>query len=313
MIEEIKIDEYDFYDRESCIALLMSAFPGTSNEDTFRWRFETPRREKPIIICAKHKHKVISFNSWIPWSFLYNGKKYTGYQSGESATDTAYRRKGIFGNVLKYADHIASEKGVDFFFGFPNMTSYGAFIKNGYQAIGTHAFSVRVVNPLVRLNKDFCVRTGGNEIVGSNIDKTMITPVLDMSYVKWRFEESNKKYLVSQHEASDDKFSFYMRKSKWKNIPEYLLLDFHSTNNDFEYIAKAYQYLDTLLSGKALYIRTFFNFESPRGKVLRHIFPLQINTKFYTLIVKNISGGIGEHVLQNVTNWDIMPHCVDEL
>ena len=71
-MQETLIQEYEVKDRDKCIKLLSNTFQKTSNESTFKWRFESSFRIKPIIICAKHQEKVVSFNSWLPWEFNYN-------------------------------------------------------------------------------------------------------------------------------------------------------------------------------------------------------------------------------------------------
>ncbi|NPV03153.1 MAG: hypothetical protein HPY67_00250 [Syntrophaceae bacterium] len=74
MTDEIAIDAYEKSDREECIRLHAYTFPGTSDEAIYKRRFESEGRLDPIIICAKHRGKVVSFSSRIPYVFTYMKK-----------------------------------------------------------------------------------------------------------------------------------------------------------------------------------------------------------------------------------------------
>jgi hypothetical protein len=106
MTDNIDIIEYTAEYKNSCIDLLDKTFPSESNRDAFVWRFENKSANRPIIVCAIVANKVVAFNSWIPWRFVYKNKVYVGYQSGKSATDINYRRKGIFEKILRKADDL---------------------------------------------------------------------------------------------------------------------------------------------------------------------------------------------------------------
>lgn len=62
-MNDIKIKEFSSDDKESSIELLKSTFPGVSNEETFKWRYESYEKLKPLIIIAKAGEKVVSYVS----------------------------------------------------------------------------------------------------------------------------------------------------------------------------------------------------------------------------------------------------------
>lgn len=313
MMDGINIDAYEKSDREECIRLLASTFPGTSDEATFKWRFESEGRLDPIIICAKHRGKVVSFNSWIPWVFTYGKKRYLGYQSGESATDAAYRGKGIFKNVIRRADQVALQKGIDFFFGFPNPVSYSSFIKSGYRPIETYPYAVRLLHPFGKR------KTRGTSATARYFEESMliqddrITPAVNREYVKWRYDDNPKDYEVQAYEEDGSYAVFVLQRNIRKGIPEVLLLDFQLTNYNNIFLDHAFRYIDAAFSRQACYIRTFFNENSDRGRTLRNYFPIRIKSKYQVLIVKSISDGLDSNIFLNANKWDIMPHCVDWL
>jgi GNAT superfamily N-acetyltransferase len=316
---EFTISEYKKHDRNSCIDLLETTFPGTSDEHTFAWRFESKYRRPPLLLCAKDGDKVISFNSWIPWEFTYNNHVYSGYQSGESATDSNYRRRGIFGAVLTYAEQLARDRNIDFFFGFPSRLSYNAFYNAGYYPIGTFSYRVRIINPFKKYSKITSASKSDTLSLRALVQQGKLTPLVDRAYVEWRYFENPKTYEIVKYIENNNEAIFAIRNSKYYNkrykirISESLLLDcqFNSFNDIF--IRNAFDYLDKLSFGKALYIRTFLNENTDRGRAISKHFHFRIKSMLETLIIKPINKSLASDVLFNYFNWEIMPHLKDAI
>lgn len=313
MTDEIVIEAYEDKDREECIRLLAATFPGTSDEATFKWRFESGGRMDPIILCAKHQGKVVSFNSWIPWEFTFRRSKYLGYQSGESATHLEYRGKGIFKNVVRQADQVALQRGIDFFFGFPNPISYSSFIKSGYRPVETYRYALRFLHPF---GKRKCAELGAAARYFEDtllVQDDRLTPTVNRAYGKWRYDDNPKNYEVHEYEEDGSHAIFVLQRNIRKGIPEALLLDFQLTNYNDMFAEHALRYIDEAFSRRACYIRTFFSENTDRGRTLRKYFPIQVKSKYQVLIVKSISDGLAPNIIFNANNWDLMPHCVDWL
>lgn len=313
MTDEIVIEAYEKRDRDECIRLLAATFPGTSDEATFKWRFESEGRLDPVIICAKHKGKIVSFNSWIPWVFTYGKRRYLGYQSGESATHEAYRGKGIFKNVVRHADQIALQKGIDFFFGFPNPVSYSSFIKSGYRPIETYRYALRLLYPFAKRKTRGIDGPARYFVESMLIQDDRITPLVNREYGKWRYSDNPKDYEVHTYEEDGSQAVFVLQRKIRKGIPEALLLDVQLTNYNDMFVEHAFRFIDKAFSRRACYIRTFFNENTDRGRTLRKYFPIQVKSKYQVLIVKSITDGLHSNIIFNANNWDLMPHCVDWL
>lgn len=310
------IVNYDEKDRDSCIDLLKRTFGEASNEKTFNWRFESYSQQKPLLICAKHNDKVVSFNSWLPWEFTYNSEKLLGYQSGESATDKEYRRKGIWGKVLKYADKIALERKIDFLFGFPSGMSYNAFYKAGYHPIVTFYSSIRLINPFkkkIKAKTDYHF----NDFLPPIIEKNKITPLFDLHYFEWRYLKNPNNYDIIKFCENNNQAIFILRKGKYYNkrykikINQITLVDCQFTSFNDVFISNAFKYLDKIYSGKALYMRTFFNNNTDRGRAISNHFKRKIKSWFEILCIKPINKNLDYNLLFNYNNWDILPHLID--
>jgi GNAT superfamily N-acetyltransferase len=321
-VSEFNIAEYNDQDKNSCIDLLKRTFPGTSDEKTFAWRFESESRRPALLVCAKDGERVISFNSWIPWEFIHNNRVYTGYQSGESATDPDYRRKGIFGRVLHFAEELAMRKNIDFFFGFPSAMSYNAFYNAGYYPIGRFKFSFRIINPLkkwLRAASDETI-SGRNKLPRQTLlEQSKITPLVNPDYVGWRYLNNPQSYELIGYSENNNEAVFVVKKGKYLNaryrvgIPELIVLDCQLSSFNDAFMRRAFQYLDGVFSGRVLYMRTFFNENASRGKAISKNFHFHVKSMFETLIVKPIDTSINYSTLCNYFEWDIMPHVKDAM
>jgi hypothetical protein len=314
-VNEIIIKQYDAEDRDGIIDLLKRTFPKTSNEATFKWRFETGNKNSPMLILAKHHDIVVSFCSWIPWEFHYKDKKFLGYQSGEAATDVNYRGKGVFSKIMKYANEIGLKRDIDFLFAYNHSDSltYGPTIRVGYYPIAVNYFFVRPISPFRKtvagsfsLNPNFAFDTMLKET-----DK--ITPIIDYNYCKWRYLDNTKNYEIIEYNESNGSAVFYLRKKKYRGLNELLLLDCQFNNFNDNFIKNSLNFLDRIFSRKALYMRTFFNEFTDRGKALRGHFPFRVKVRSYNFCIKPLSERVDKNIFLNCNNWDIMPHCVDEL
>jgi hypothetical protein len=324
-LSEFNIVEYNDKDRKSCIELLKRTFPGTSDEKTFIWRFESSLRQSPLLVCAKDRNIVVSFNSWIPWEFVHNNNRYLGYQSGESATYEEYRGKGIWGRVLKYADGIAKERNIDFFFGFPSTMSYNAFYNAGYHPIGTFNYYLRLINPFVKkvaAKMDCNFDDYPPQLL---YEKNKITPVINANYLEWRYLRNPKDYEVIRYYENNNWAVFIVRKAVYYNkryrikFPELLLLDCHFTSYNEIFMANAFKHIDRIYSGKVFYMKTFLNEKVDRGRAIRKHFHIKFTSnirfksRFEILCIKIIKKSIDYTVLFNYYNWDIFPHVIDEM
>jgi hypothetical protein len=318
-MSDIIIAKYTPSDKASCISLLSTIFQGNSDEETFNWRFESNLRHSPILICAKDQEKVVSFNSWLPWSFRYQNKTFLGYQSGESATYPEYRRKGILGKILQYADEIAEKNNVDFLFGFPSYMIYRTFYNSGYYPIGIFPYRIRLMNPFAHRSSEKKYSDFSNLSPNSLCEYQKITPMDDADYRIWRYLKNPKKYLVCQFTENNNNAVFILRPTKYYNkrfhikLDELILLDCHFSSYNEIFIRNAFKHIDKIFAKHAFHIRSFVNSNTDRGKAISNFFHFNIKSRFEILCIKPISKDIDRSVFFNYNNWDIMPHIVDEM
>lgn len=319
-MSEIQIDEYRVEDKSKCIDLLERSFHGSSNDKTFAWRFESDSRLSPLMVCAKDGDRVISFTSWIGWDFHHNKDHYIGYQAGEAATDERYRNRGVWSAVLNYADNLARTRKIDFLFSFPgNMSySYKAFCRAGYCPIGTLNFYLRIVNPFTKPMNNYTVHKFSDFSSPFLSEKNKIIPVIDSSYVDWRYIENPKKYDIINFTKDANHASFMVLRNRYYNkkynvsLNEVILLDCQFSSLNAVFVKNAFRYLDSIYARNVIYMRTFFNPRTARGEALTKNFHFRIGSRYEILFVKRINKAIDYNIFFDINNWDIMPHVIDE-
>ena len=317
-MSEFQIVGYHVADRSQCIDLLKRTFPGSSDEKTFAWRFESSSRRNPLLVCAKDDDKVVSFNSWLSWDFIYNNEPYIGYQSGESATDEHYRGKGIWSRVLKYADDVARARKIDFLFGFPSTMSYNAFCKAGYCPIGLFNYYVRVINPFTSLLNNRTKYEFGELPAYLLSEKNKIVPIVDSDYFQWRYFENPKSYDIVRFDKNGNHAVFVIRIRRYYNKKyklgwnEGFVLDCQFSSLNDLFIKNAFKYIDSIYARKVFNLRTFFNPSTAKGKAIAKYFQIRIGSRYETLCIKLINESIDYNIFFDFNNWDMVPHVIDE-
>jgi hypothetical protein len=315
MDPEILIRDFEERDKEGCLLLLGETFPGQSNARTFRWRFENSPKGKPILLCAHFRDRIVSFNSWIPWEFQYGGRKFIGYQSGESATHPDFRGKGIFSEILRQGETRARNLEIDFLFGFPSEMSYGAFYRQGYYPIAQYRYCIRPLNVFWRRPGERAPGDAGPSPPPARaglLQREKITPVFDAEYLRWRYLENSKEYAFAEFRENNLEAFFALRENRRRFFREVLILDLQVNTFQERFLEKSLRSLAAKLPRSAAFVRTFFNEDTDRGRALKKYF-FHIRGRDLTLIIRPLRPTLPEEVLLNRHNWDVMPHIVDEL
>jgi|GEM_PF-2340866 len=307
-------------DKIAGINLLNKAFSGGTNQETLAWHEAavTHKNYKPLMICARDKDKLVSVCNWLPWEFVFEGKKYLAYQSCEGATEKEYRGKGLWREILKYGDELLVGRGIDFLFCFPGSLSYYPLCMAGYHPVGTFKYRVRIINPFKKNRKE-------NDRVMSEwawaglVEKNKITAHADQNYFKWRFQVNPKEYEWVRYDEDNSQALFIVRKSKYYNnkyrikINELLLLDCQFTSYYEPFVNKAFKYLEARYAKSVFHIRTFFNEHTDRGRAIAPYFPISLRRSRERLLSIPVKGKIDQQILLNFNNWDIMPSLRDNL
>lgn len=119
---------------QSTIDRQIALFDKVFSTQTNRAMWLHKHYNNPYIDCANifgafYAERLVGLNAFMPGRYIYNGRIYKAAQSCESAIDPDFRRRGIFSQIIMYAEDEYIKSGYDFLVGYPNQNSYPAFLK----------------------------------------------------------------------------------------------------------------------------------------------------------------------------------------
>jgi|LakMenE01Jun11ns_1017448.scaffolds.fasta_scaffold9934758_2 GNAT superfamily N-acetyltransferase len=135
---ELIIRDYDASLFQQVIQLFVMEYgvEEKSFGEYFRTFYEHPfQKERCIRAVAMDGQKLAGFQTFFFWPYLYKGKEYNSYQSGNSLVHPDYRGKGIFAKLLTFVEEKAQKSNIDFLMGFPVEASYGSFIRKKWSNV----------------------------------------------------------------------------------------------------------------------------------------------------------------------------------
>lgn len=313
---EIEISEYTKDDRQSCLNLLGKAFPGISDEPNFRWRFESFDRPKPLIVCAKFDGKVVAMHTWLPWEFIYNGRKYMGYQGGEAATDKLYRGQGIQNRIVNHACKLALEKDIDFLYGAGGVpATIKALCNSGFIPVAFFPLRQKIIDPFQKRSIEVNdIRQSLNKML---YEEKRITPIVDQTYMEWRYIKNPKNYSIVRFEKDNNQALFCVRNRKHRDkklritYNDLLILDCQFSSFNHRFIKWAFNNLEKMHARKAFTLSIFYNENSDRGRAIHKQFNFERSSHELAFTIRPIKEDLDLNAFFNHYNWDVLPHIVD--
>lgn len=155
----MKINGYNYRlaiddDKDQVLKLLNGVFEEQQRSDTKRdsefwnWKYKkSPFGESLITVVEKENDIICVGNLW-PWEFLWRGKILRALQPCDSAVHPEFRGKGLFSKSRINGVQIARERGIDFFFNFPNQNSLPAYLSLGWYFMGKIQWQVKILKPI---------------------------------------------------------------------------------------------------------------------------------------------------------------------
>ena len=119
-----------------------------TNLDYHRWQYVDNPAGPVMAFLARDREtqKIVGQEALIPIQVDLDGVPTAVMLSLNTTTDPAYRRRGIFGGVVRSANESLAPAGMAFVYGIPNQNSYAGFIGLGWYLIGDVPLLVRPVN-----------------------------------------------------------------------------------------------------------------------------------------------------------------------
>lgn len=101
------------------------------------WEYEGVKQQKPIIVVAEDRGKIIGHYGLIPIILTKGGKDYFCGLAVDLMVHPKYRRQGIFVNLYKEVETQAKREGMYGILGFPNQITLPTYTKKlGWEILG---------------------------------------------------------------------------------------------------------------------------------------------------------------------------------
>lgn len=114
----------DFHDPrilEDCLRVQKSAFPDVDPSIIRDILFQA--HPETVLLGRYDEDRLIGLNGFLAHSVCRDGEVSTAYQSCISATDSEFRGRGVFTDIINAAKVLLKERGGAFIFGYPNANS----------------------------------------------------------------------------------------------------------------------------------------------------------------------------------------------
>ncbi len=192
---------------------------------------------KCIRIVALENRTVTGFQSLFYWPYVYEGKVFNSYQSGNSLVHPEHRGKGVFRTLLNFVEENRHQQGIDFMMGFPVDASRNSFIRDGWKNILNLHWQVRFINPvsiLRSLNKQIvCHKLPFAPLTYQTRQPSALWRLSnDPEFTDWRnhYMKPTEYYGYSYAEGSKE-MSFQMKIQVRKRVLKELVLGNIETNS----------------------------------------------------------------------------------
>lgn len=171
------------------------------SESYFKWKYLDNPSGQAVAYVAMHGNRIAAFYGMIPETYVIGEKTEVIYQSMDTMTHPAYRRKGLFTILAnKTYEHIKEKEGKLNIVGFPSESSHPGFIKklNWTTLIELkYSFTYRAIFNLKNLfqrNSDIEINSTSsfNQEFDQYLNQkekieTPIHRLIDQQYANWRF------------------------------------------------------------------------------------------------------------------------------
>ncbi len=132
-IQQIGVQEFDVL-----IPLMKDCFGLDINTDFFRWKYQqNPSGEFIGFIAVSEQGEIGAYYGVIPELYVVEGKETVIYQSCDTMTHSAHRRRGLFQLLANHCyDYLRQQRKL-FIIGFGGAMSTPGFIKFGWKEVTT--------------------------------------------------------------------------------------------------------------------------------------------------------------------------------
>jgi len=294
--------EFGSYDRamRSQVARLFSyEYRGDEREfarhldDLYEHPFQ---RHRCLPVVAINGSRVVGFQGLFHWPYKFGGRTYRSLQAGDSLIHHDFRGRGIFQQLLEYADEHVAKLGAHFMVGFSNKASRNSYVRNKWQNILDLQWYVKIINPITSLFRMTAPNLSDQFDCSREFEveeRETFRLSNDADFTNWRADYSADTTYACYSWTGKHRATFALKFStRRKYLRELIIGDFRCETNDAEVIFEAFESLilktQRLKSISILTIALNSNSNALSGVIGRLGFR-PINKRIH-FIVKDLSG-----------------------
>lgn len=213
--------KYKGEDKEQVLALLganLWHFPYKERLAYFNWKYEqNPYTDAPLGFVCLDGERIISFRGYMTQPISIAGKTFYSVASGDTVTDSDYRRKGVFERMTKYSlEELEKDSRIKVI----TNSSSGWPTSSGCQKLGWYpltkrghlfsftwrsfvskqcvpTFSRHVKGDICIILSTECKAVEMGRLAQSNVPLDLISVFEDEKYISWRYANPHSQYFFA--------------------------------------------------------------------------------------------------------------------
>ncbi|MEW5917472.1 MAG: GNAT family N-acetyltransferase, partial [Gemmatimonadota bacterium] len=150
MVNEYSVRRAGTDDISAMLSLIGKCLGNNSlpcNADHWRWKHSTnPFGPSPCLV-AEADGVLVGLRAFMRWTWRHAGRNVKTVRAVDTATDPAWRRKGIFKTLTMQLATEMQGEGVNLVFNTPNANSHPGYLNMGWRSIGRSELWVRPLRP----------------------------------------------------------------------------------------------------------------------------------------------------------------------
>src|SRR5256885_4117332 len=199
------------------------------------------QRDRCLRFVAMEGEKIIGFQGLFYWPYNFKGKTYNSFQAGDSLVHQEFRGRGVFQNLLNYADMHTARSGIEFLISFPGRRAINSYVRNQWKLILDLQWHVKVINPfwlLFRVDSEKLRTVFNSSISAIGESPSSFRLARSPEFLNWREHYSTRNTYASHcYLRNDWAATFNLKLSKRKGyINELVIGDFQCNSDDAEFV-----------------------------------------------------------------------------
>jgi GNAT superfamily N-acetyltransferase len=321
---QIVIREFTETDIPQVLDLLNRCFPTRHTVDWWLWKYQKNVFGKSIILVAEVEKRIVGLRGFWRWDLLYKGDILKAVQSVDTCVDAAYRRRGIFTELVEEALRIAKSQGIQLVYNFPGSQSLPGYMKLGWHYVKRGGWYIRPLRPLRVLREyvrgldgriqslvlEFPVGDRSIDLVHASTFVSRIGTHVSGPFLRWRYAQNPMcQYGMTEPTGNPGQNTGIFRINKRGGLRELCLVDIVNYNEGTVGSLVKHAIAAAKSHGADFILMPELGFSGTGTSMLRHGFVLT-RSRGFNFVCKALDATIDDFIY-DYANWFVTPGNTD--